>query len=138
MYIQVKPGHETSGNVKRLRNDQCTKQIVKARKEFRLESINTNQVATINKATICHELPFMRWYMEMPSWMEAKRARGRGGPTTLRGPWGWTQSYEGDRRQTKRLVQDEATMNTLKKAWIEGMQAENYPANGVAAFLPRI
>ena len=67
MYIQVKPGHETSGNVKRLRNDQHTKQIVKAGKEFRLESINTNQVATINKATIRSELPFMRWYTEMPT-----------------------------------------------------------------------
>ena len=52
IYMQAKTGHETPGNVKRLRNDQRTKEIVKAGREFRLESINTNQVARVNKATI--------------------------------------------------------------------------------------
>ena len=42
IYMQAKTGHETLGNVKRLRNDQGTKEIIKAGREFRLESINTN------------------------------------------------------------------------------------------------
>ena len=49
IYMQAKTGHETPGDVKRLQNDQRTKDIRKARKELRLESINTNQVARINK-----------------------------------------------------------------------------------------
>ena len=65
--MQAKTGHETPGNVKRLRNDQLTKEIIKAGREFRLESINTNQVARVNKATIRSELSSMRWHTEMPA-----------------------------------------------------------------------
>ena len=67
IYMQAKTGHETPGNVKRLRNDQQTKEIIKAGREFRLESINTNQVARVNKATIHSELSSMRWHTEMPA-----------------------------------------------------------------------
>ena len=67
IYMQAKTGHETPGNVKRLRNDQRTKEIIKAGREFRLESINTNQVARVNKATIRSELSSMRWHTEMPA-----------------------------------------------------------------------
>ena len=65
--MQAKTGHETPGNVKRLRNDQWTREIIKAGREFRLESINTNQVARVNKATIRSELSSMRWHTEMPA-----------------------------------------------------------------------
>ena len=34
---------------------------------MRLESINTNQVARVNKATIRSELSSMRWHTEMPA-----------------------------------------------------------------------
>ena len=70
IYMQAKTGHETPGNVKRLRNDQQTKEIRKARRELRLESINTNQVARVNKATIHSELSSMRWHTEMPAGQE--------------------------------------------------------------------
>ena len=65
--MQAKTGHETPGNIKRLRNDQLTKEIIKAGREFRLESINTNQVARVNKATIRSKLSSMRWHTEMPA-----------------------------------------------------------------------
>ena len=45
IYMQAKTGHETPENVKRLQNDQRTKEIIKGGREFRLESINTNMVA---------------------------------------------------------------------------------------------
>ena len=67
IYMQAKTGHETPGNVKRLRNDQRTKENLKAGREFRLESINTNQVARVNKATIRSELSSIRWHTEMPA-----------------------------------------------------------------------
>ena len=67
IYMQAKTGHETPGNVKRLRNDQQTKEIRKARKELTLESINTNQVARVSKATIHSELSSMRWHTEVPT-----------------------------------------------------------------------
>ena len=67
IYMKAKTGHETPGNVKRLRNDQRTKEIRKARKELRLESINTNQVARVIKATIHSELSSMRWHTEVPA-----------------------------------------------------------------------
>ena len=67
IYMQAKIGHETPGNVKRLQNDQQTKEIRKAGRELRLESINTNQVARVNKATIRSELSSMRWHTEMPA-----------------------------------------------------------------------
>ena len=70
IYMQAKTGHETPGNVKRLRNDQQTKEIRKARRELRLESINTNQVARVNKATIRSGLSSMRWHTEMPAGQE--------------------------------------------------------------------
>ena len=70
IYMQAKPGHKTPGNVKRLQNDQQTKQIIKTGREFRLESINTSQVATVNKATIHSELSSMRWHTEMPAIQE--------------------------------------------------------------------
>ncbi len=73
IYMQAKTGHETPGNVKRLWNNQQTKEIRKARKELRLESINTNQVARISKATIRSELSSMRWHTEVPA--GRKRAR---------------------------------------------------------------
>ena len=57
--MQAKTGHETPGNVKRLRNNQLNKEIIKAGREFRLESINTNQVAKVNKATIHSKLSSM-------------------------------------------------------------------------------
>ena len=37
---------------------------------MRLESINTNQVARVNKATIRSELSSMRWHTEMPAGQE--------------------------------------------------------------------
>ena len=67
IYMQAKTGHETPGNVKRLQNDQQTKEIRKSGRELRLESINTNQVARVNKATIRSELSSMRWHTEMPA-----------------------------------------------------------------------
>ena len=67
IYMQAKTGHETPGNVKRLQNDQRTKEIIKAGREFRLELINMNQVARVNKATIRSELSSMRWHTEMPA-----------------------------------------------------------------------
>ena len=67
IYMQAKTGHETPGDVKRLQNDQRTKDIRKARKELRLESINTNQVARISKATARSELSTMRWHPEEPA-----------------------------------------------------------------------
>ena len=70
IYMQAKTGHETPGNVKRLRNDQRTKEIRKAGRELRLESINTNQVARVNKATIRSKLSSMRWHTEMPAGQE--------------------------------------------------------------------
>ena len=63
--MQAKTGHETPGNIKRLQNNQQTKEIMKAGREFRLESISTNQVARVNKATIRSELSSMRWHTEM-------------------------------------------------------------------------
>ena len=71
--MQAKTGHETPGNVKRLRNDQQTKKIRKARKDLRLESINTNQVARVSKATIHSELSSMRWHTEVPAGQEKAR-----------------------------------------------------------------
>ena len=71
--MQAKTGHETPGNVKRLRNDQRTKEIRRARRELRLESINTNQVARVNKATIRSELSSMKWHTEMPAGQEKAR-----------------------------------------------------------------
>ena len=79
IYMQAKTGHETPGNVKRLRKDQRTKEIRNARKELRLESINTNQVARISKATARSELSTMRWHPEEPA--GGKNARGT--PHTL-------------------------------------------------------
>ena len=70
IYMQAKTGHETPGNVKRLRNDQRTKEIRKAGRELRLESINTNQVARVNKATIRSELFSKRWNTGMPAGQE--------------------------------------------------------------------
>ena len=67
IYMQAKTGHETPGNVKRLQNDHRTKEVIKAGREFRLELINTNQVARVNKATIRSELSSMRWHTEMPA-----------------------------------------------------------------------
>ena len=58
--MQEKTRHEAPGNVKRLQNDQLTKEIRKAEREFLVESTNTNQVARVNKATICSELSSMR------------------------------------------------------------------------------
>ena len=63
--MQAKTGHETPGNVKRLQNDQLTKEIRKAEREFLVESISTNQVARVNKATIRSKLSSMRWHTEM-------------------------------------------------------------------------
>ena len=66
IYMQAKTGHETPGNVKRLRNDQLTKEIRRAEREFLVESISTNQVARVNKATIRSKLSSMRWHTEIP------------------------------------------------------------------------
>ena len=79
IYMQAKTGHETPGDVKRLRNDQRTKEIRKARKELRLESINTNQVARISKATARSELSTVRWHPEE----QAGRKEARETPHTL-------------------------------------------------------
>ena len=65
--MEAKTGHETSGNVKRLQNDQQTRQIIKAGREFRWEPINTNQVATVNKAMICSKPSARRWRAEKPA-----------------------------------------------------------------------
>ncbi len=65
--MQANTGLETPGSVKRLRYDQRTKEIIKAGREFRLESINTNQVARVNKATIRSELSSMRWHTDKPA-----------------------------------------------------------------------
>ena len=67
MYIQVKPGPETLEKVKRLRNDQHIKQIIRAGKKFCAGLINVNQMTTISKATACGELPFRGWHTEMPT-----------------------------------------------------------------------
>ena len=64
--MQVKLQHETPGNVKRLQNDQLTREIRRAAREFFVESLSTNQVARVNKATIRSKLSFMRWYTEIP------------------------------------------------------------------------
>ena len=79
IYMQAKTGHETPGDVKRLRNDQQTKNIRKARKELRLESINTNQVARISKATARSELSTMRWHPEEPAGRKKARKEATGG-----------------------------------------------------------
>ena len=65
--MRAKTGHETPGNIKRLQNDQLTKEIRRAEREFLVESISMNQVARVNKATIRSELSSMRWHTEMPS-----------------------------------------------------------------------
>ena len=54
-------------NVRRLQNDQLTKEIRRAEREFLLESISTNQVARVNEATIHSKLSSMRWHTEIPS-----------------------------------------------------------------------
>ena len=70
IYVQVKLGHGTPGNVKRLRNDQLIWEIRRAVREFYVESLSTNKTAWVTKATIYSELSFMKWYAEMPAYQE--------------------------------------------------------------------
>ena len=66
-YIRVTQGHGNKGNIKRLRNNQPIKEDQRAVIGLFVESLSTNQVARVTKATIHSELSFMRWYMEIPS-----------------------------------------------------------------------
>ena len=157
IYMQAKTGHETPGNVKRLRNDQRTKEIRKARKELRLESINTNQVARISKATVRSELSSMRWHTEVP----AGRKKAREMPHTLheRRPWkdkenqqkncidyvppteplqlgkdNWGQA----KHKAEQLVKNAMVSEVIKKDWVKLIQAEDILASDAKAFIPRV
>ena len=115
IYMQAKTGHETPGDVKRLRNDQRTKNIRKARKELRLESINTNQVARISKATAHSELSTMRWHPEEP----AGRKKARETPHTLheRRP---QEKIKGQAsHKTKQLVKNAMVSEDIKDDWLK-------------------
>ena len=70
IYIQVKLGHGTPGNVKRLQNDQLTREIRRAAREFYVESLSTNKTAQVTKATIYSKLSFMKWYTKILAYQE--------------------------------------------------------------------
>ena len=134
IYMQAKTGHETPGNVKRLRNDQQTKEIRKAGRELRLESINTNQVARVNKATIRSELSSMRWHNEIPS----DQDKAGKTPHTLhkRRPQEKIKSQAS--YKAEQLVKNAMVSEDIKDDWLKLIQEEDILARDAKAFMPRV
>ena len=56
VYICVKQGHETQGNIKRLRNDQLKQEIQRAVRGLFVEFLNTTKNARVTRATIYNKL----------------------------------------------------------------------------------
>ena len=124
---------------------------------MRLESINTNQVARVSKATICSELSSMRWHTEVP----AGRKKARETPHTLheRRP---QEDKENQRKscidyvpptkplplgkdnggqanhKAEQLVKNAMVSEVIKKDWVKLIQAEDILASDAKAFIPRV
>ena len=134
IYMQAKTGHETPGDVKRLQNDQWIKDIRKARKELRLESINTNQVARISKATARSELSTMRWHPEEP----AGRNKARETPHTLHKRRPQEDNKGQASHKAEQLVKNAMVSEDIKDDWLKLIQEEDILARDAKAFIPRV
>ena len=132
--MQAKTGHETPGDVKRLWNDQRTKDIRKARKELRLESINTNQVARISKATARSELSTMRWHPEEP----AGQKKARETPHTLHERRPQEKNKSQASHKAEQLVKNAMVSEDIKDDWLKLIQEEDILARDAKAFIPRV
>ena len=56
VYICVKQGHKTQGNIKRIGNDQLTQEIQRTARELHVEFLNTTKIARVTRATIYNKL----------------------------------------------------------------------------------
>ena len=127
------------------------------RKELRLESINTNQVARISKATACSELSSMRWHPEEP----AGRKKARETPHTLHErrpqedkenqrkscmdyipptkPLQFGEDNKGQAsHKAEQLVKNAMVSEGIKNDWVKLIQAEDILARDAKAFIPRV
>ena len=124
---------------------------------MRLESINTNQVARISKATARSELSTMRWHPEE----QAGRKKARETPHTLhkRRP---QEDKENQRKscidyvpstkplqlgkdnggqanhKAEQLVRNSMVSEGIKNDWVKLIQAEDILARDAKAFIPRV
>ena len=55
-YVQVKQGHETQGNIKRLRNDQLTQEVQRALRGLYVKLPSITKIARVMRATIYNKL----------------------------------------------------------------------------------
>ena len=56
VYIHVKQGHETQGNIKRLRNDQLTQEVQRASRGLYVKLPSITKIAWVTRATIYNKI----------------------------------------------------------------------------------
>ena len=101
---------------------------------MRLESINTNQVARISKATARSELSTMRWHPEEP----AGRKKARETPHTLHERRPQEDKKGQASHKAEQIVKNAMVSEDIKDDWLKLIHAEEILAREAKAFIPKV